>query len=308
MLHRLAFPTKHIAKSLSILTLIFTVALPAPSWAETVIEKVARTGVLTAGTRKDAIPFAYFNENEQWRGYSIDMLVLIKDELEKELGKEIVLELEEVTPENRIPMVMERKVDIVCGSTSFTWERDKFVDFSISYAVTGTRLLVKQGGSLGSPESLKEKRIGALPETINEQVIKLVQPQATLVSVKNGAEGLAALEQGKIDAFAWDGILLEGLRKTASNLDAYEVVPEEPYAREGIACMVPEGNSQFLDVVNYSLVKFMQGFVQGESQSVATFDQWFGEKGVIPVARQLVIDFFQGVIDSREQIRIPKSE
>ncbi|MDJ0577508.1 MAG: amino acid ABC transporter substrate-binding protein, partial [Xenococcaceae cyanobacterium MO_234.B1] len=90
--------------------------------------------------------------------------------------------------------------------------------------------------------------------------------------------------------------------------DAYEVVPEEPYAREGIACMVPEGNSQFLDVVNYSLVKFMQGFVQGESQSVATFDQWFGEKGVIPVARQLVIDFFQGIIDSREQIPIPKSE
>jgi len=266
MLHGLAFSAKGIAKSIPILTLIFTVALPAPSWAETVMEKVARTGVLTAGTRKDAIPFAYLNENEEWRGYSIDMLVFIRDQLEKELGKEIVLVLEEVTPENRIPMVVERKVDIVCGATSFTWERDKFVDFSISYAVTGTRLLVKQGGSLGSPESLKDKRIGALPETINEQVIKLVQPQATLVSVKNGAEGLAALEQGKIEAFAWDGILLEGLRKTASNPDAYEVVPKEPYTKEGIACMVPEGNSQFLDVVNYSLVKFMSIFDEHNQQ------------------------------------------
>ncbi len=308
MLHGLAFSVKGIAKSIPILTLIFTLALPAPSWAETVIEKVARTGVLLAGTRKEAIPFAYLNEKEEWRGYSIDMLVLIRDQLEKELGKKIVLELEEVTPENRIPMVVESKVDIVCGSTSFTWEREKFVDFSISYAVTGTRLLVKQGSSLGSPESLSNKRIGVLPKTINEQVIKLVQPQATSISVKNGAEGLAALEQGKIDAFAWDGILLEGLRKTASNPDAYEVVPKEPYTREGIACMVPEGNSQFLDIVNYSLVKFMQGFVEGKSQSVDIFEQWFGAKGVIPVERELVIEFFQDIIDSRAQIPIPKSE
>ena len=132
------------------------------------------------------------------------------------------------------------------------------IDFSISYAVTGTRLLVKQGSSLGSPESLINKRIGVLPKTINEQVIKLVQPQATVIAVKNGEEGLAALEQGKIEALAWEGILLEGLRKTVSNPDVYEVVPKEPYSREGIACMVPEGNSQFLDVVNYSLVEFMQ--------------------------------------------------
>ena len=308
MLHGLAFSAKRIAKSIPILSLIFTLALPTPSWAETVMEKVARTGVLTAGTRKDAIPFAYLNEKEDWRGYSIDMLVLIKDQLEKELGKEIVLELEEVTPENRIPMVVERKLDIVCGSTSFTWEREQFVDFSLSYAVTGTQLLVKQGSGLGSPESLSSKRIGVLPKTINEQVISLVQSQATLVSVKNSAEGLTALKLGKIDAFAWDGILLEGLRKTAPNLDAYKVVPKKPYTREGIACMVPEGNSQFLDVVNYSLVKFMQGFVEGKSKSVDIFEEWFGAKGVIPIERELVIEFFQGIIDSREQILIPKEE
>lgn len=294
--------------AIAILSILFTAALPTPSWAETVIEKVVRTGVLTAGTRKDAIPFAYVNENEEWRGYSIDMLVLIRDQLEKQLGKEIQLELEEVTPENRIPKVISGEVDIVCGSTSFTWERDRYIDFSISYAVTGTRLLTKKGSGLGSSESLKGKRIGAISKTINEQVIELVQPEATLVSFNNSAQGLAALEKGQIDAFAWDGILLEGLRKTTSNPDGFEVLPEKPYTREGIACMVPEGNSKFLDAVNYSLVKFMQGFVIGESKSVAILDRWFGQQGVIPINRELVLEFFQDIIDTREQIPISQGE
>ncbi|MGK7876512.1 MAG: amino acid ABC transporter substrate-binding protein [Xenococcaceae cyanobacterium] len=294
--------------AISILTLLFTVALPTPSWAETVMEKVTRTGVLTAGTRTDAIPFAYIKEDDEWLGYSIEMLVLIRDQLEKELNKEIALEFVAVTPEDRIPKVVSREVDIVCGSTSFTWEREKFVDFSISYAVSGTKLLVKKGSNLSSPESLIGKRIGAIPKTTNEQVIKLVQPQATLVSVKNGAEGLLALQQGQIDAFAWDDILLKGLRKTSSNPDAFAVVPEQPYNREGIACMLPEDGSKFRDLVNYSLVNFMQGFVIGDSRYVAIFDRWFGSTGVIPINRDLVIDFFQDVIDSREQIPIPKGD
>lgn len=38
------------------LGLLLPFLLPSPSWAETVVEKVARTGFLTVGTRFDAIP------------------------------------------------------------------------------------------------------------------------------------------------------------------------------------------------------------------------------------------------------------
>ncbi|BAZ12455.1 ABC transporter, binding protein component [Calothrix sp. NIES-4071] len=101
----------------------------------------------------------------------------------------------------------ERKVDIVCDASSFTWERDKLVDFSVSYAITGTHLLVKKDSTLGTAESLLGKRVGVLPQTTNEQVIRKVQPKAQLVNFKNRNEAYTALEQGKIDAFAADGIL-----------------------------------------------------------------------------------------------------
>jgi polar amino acid transport system substrate-binding protein len=187
---------------------------------------------------------------------------------------------------------------------TFTWNRDRYVDFSVSYGVTGTRLLVKKGSNLGTPESLVNRQIGVLENGSSESTIQVVQPQAKIVRFKTIGEGIAALEQGKIDAFGSDGVLLEGARQTLPNRDALEVVPNLPYAREGIACIVPENNSAFLDRVNFAIVKLMQGYVMGDKESVAIVDQWFGKDGVITIDNDLIKNYFQGVINSREQIKL----
>ncbi len=280
-------------------------SIPNLAHAETVMQKVARTGVLTAGTSKDAIPFAYADSQGQLVGYSVDMLVQIKEQLEKQLGKKIQLKLVPLLSDQRIPKVVKREVDIVCDASSFTWERDKQVDFSVSYAVTGTQLLVKKASILGTKESLLGKRIGVLPQTTNEQAIRRVQPKANLIYFKNRIEAYTALEQGKIDAFAADGILAEGWLQGQKNHDAYKIVPNRPFSREGIACMVPENNSKFLDSVNYSLINFMQGFINQKSRNVTIFDRWFGAKGTIFLnqdLRDLAVETMQLVIESRQEI------
>ncbi len=285
--------------------LILSALMPGVAGAETVMEKVARTGVLTAGTSKDALPFAYSDSQGKLTGYSVDMLTLIQQQLEKELGKKIQLKLVAVTPAARIPKIINRQVDIVCDASSFTWERDKKVDFSISYGVTGTQILIKKNSNLGSPESLINKRVGVLAGTTNEQAIKQIQPQVKLVYLNTRPEGFAALEQGKIDAFASDSILLEGWLQTAKNKDSFAIVPPRPYSREGIACMVPENNSKFLNSVNYSLVKFMQGFVNNNPKYVAIFDRWFGSQGAVYLnqdLRDLEIETMQLMIEFHEAI------
>jgi polar amino acid transport system substrate-binding protein len=285
--------------------LILSAIMPGVASAETVMEKVARTGVLTAGTSRDALPFAYSDSQGKLTGYSVDMLGLIQQQLEKETGKKIKLKLVAVTPSERIPKIINRQVDIVCDASSFTWERDKKVDFSISYGVTGTQILIKKNSNLGSPESLINKRVGVLSGTTNEQVIKQIQPQAKLVYLRTRPEGFVALEQGKVDAFASDSILLEGWLQTAKNQDSFAIVPPRPYSREGIACMVPENNSKFLNSVNYSLVKFMQGFVNNNPKYVAIFDHWFGYQGVVYLnrdLRDLAVETMQLMIEFHEAI------
>ncbi|QEI40706.1 Glutamate/aspartate periplasmic-binding protein [Dolichospermum sp. UHCC 0315A] len=305
--HLPAFTMSKIYKNIApvIFGLILSGLIPGVAKAETVMEKVARTGVLTAGTSKDALPFAYSDSQGKLTGYSVDMLTLIQQQLEKELGKKITLKLVAVTPAARIPKIINRQVDIVCDASSFTWERDKKVDFSISYGVTGTQILIKKETNLGSPESLINKRVGVLAGTTNEQSIKQIQPQSKLVYFKTRPEAFAALEQGKIDAFASDSILLEGWLQTAKNPDSFAIVPPRPYSREGIACMVPENNSKFLNSVNYSLVKFMQGFVNNNPKYVAIFDRWFGSQGAVYLnqdLRDLAVETMQLMIEFHEPI------
>jgi polar amino acid transport system substrate-binding protein len=290
--------------AITALSVVFSMSLSGAAWAETVMEKVARTGVLTAGTRTDFIPLSYINEKGELVGYSIDIINQIKGQLEQDLGRKITLQLVPVEIDQRIPKILTREVDLVCEDVTFTWERDRFVDFSLSYGITGTRVLAKRGSNLGTPESLAGKQIGVLENGTNEQTVRLLQPKAKLVTFKTVTDGIAALQEGKIDGFASDGVLLEGTRQTLPNRDALEVLPKAPYTREGIACMVPENNSAFLDRVNYAIVKLMQGYVVGDKNSVEIVDRWFGKNGVITIDHDLLKNYFQDVINSRQQIKL----
>ena len=291
------------------LGLVLILVLPRSSLAETVIEKVSRTGVLTVGTRIDIIPYAYVNDRQKLVGYSVDIVNLIKEELERQLQKKITIQtVVEETFEDRIPQIVKGEVDLAC-STAFTWERDKFVDFSVSYGISGVRLLAKRDSTIeNSAESLVGKRIGIAPYTISESTMKFIQPEAILVPIQDVDEGFKALQAGEIDAIAGDTLVLAGVVQR-DNPDLYKLRPLQPYARYGIACMMPENDSSFRDLVSYSLVKFMQGVLIEEKSSTDIIERWFGrQEGVVEVPPELIRDFFKNIVISHEQILLDNSE
>jgi len=293
------------AKTAAISLLSFgLLILPSSSAiAETVLEKIDRTGKFIAGTSKDALPFAYRNEDGELVGYSVDILNLILKQLETELERDLELELIALQPKERILELTDGDVDIICDASSFTWKRDREIDFSFSYSSTGTRLLAKTGNDFWDAASLKGKRIGAISKTTNEKSIRRAQPEAEIIIFQDRASGYAALQKGEIDAFASDGILLESWLYNSPNPENYQIMGD--YSREGIACMVAENNSQLLNVVNYSLVEFMQGFLNDRPEYVTIFEQWFGANGVLPLTqdlKSLMIDNMQLLIDFKDQI------
>ncbi|MCA2552816.1 MAG: extracellular substrate binding-like orphan protein GrrP [Microcystis sp. M04BS1] len=281
---------------------ILPMFLASASLAETVVEKVARTGFLTVGTRFDAIPYSYVNEKGELVGYSMDVLERIRKRLETRLGRPVTLQMVEANqPGEKINLIRSGEIDIAC-STAFTWERAKVVDFSISYSISGIRILAKKGSNLSTPQSLIGKRIALVPSSAAVDVIKLVQPQATIVTTYSTVEeAIEALKTGKIDAIAGDSISLAGtiLR---DNPKIYEIVPEEALANFGIACMVPENNSTFLDDVNYAIVKMMQDYITNDTATVSQIDRWFGSQGMVPIPPELLKGFFAFKVIEHAQI------
>jgi polar amino acid transport system substrate-binding protein len=293
-------------KSLSLVALsTLLVTLPVVANAETVMQKVARSGVLVAGTSEEAIPFAYRDKQGKLNGYSIDMLNLIRAQMEKETGRKVQLKLVPLPPADRVKKVVDRQVDIVCDFSSFTWARNRQVDFSLVYATTGTQLAVRKSGKLGTSEAFNGKRIGVLPGTTNELAVQRKLPKAKRVYFQTWAEGYQALDKGTIDAFAADSVLLEARLASTGKANLYNILPDRPLSQEGVACMVPEDNSKFLDTVNVALYRHMQGFVQGEQKSVQIFDRWFGANGAFPLTRDMrdvAIETMRLVVESREEI------
>lgn len=271
--------------------------------AESVIEKIARTGKFSAGTSKDALPFAYRNGEGELVGYSIDILQLITQQLETELNRDLELELTALEPKERIPQLQQGKVDIVCDASSFTWERDRLVDFSVSYNSTGTRLLTLKGQNFWDAESLVGKRVGALAQTTNEKAIRRAQPAAEIVIYPDREQAYQGLRKGEIDAFASDGILLESWLRTINDPEQFQIVGD--FSHEGIACMVAENNSDLLNTVNYAIVEFMQGYLEDKPEYVTIFERWFGSQGVLPLTQDqktITIDNMLLLLDFTDRI------
>jgi two-component system chemotaxis sensor kinase CheA len=78
-----------------VLALVLAVGAAAPALAQSpTLDKIGQSGVLTIGTRTGSPPFAYVNKENQWVGFSIDLVEqAVLPALAKKLGKEVKLEL-----------------------------------------------------------------------------------------------------------------------------------------------------------------------------------------------------------------------
>ncbi|EAZ91904.1 binding protein of ABC transporter component [Crocosphaera chwakensis CCY0110] len=284
------------------LSLITAFILPSRSLAETVIERVARTGILNVSTKVDLVPYAYVNDEDELVGYSVELIELIRETLAKEIGKDVQIKvIVDDTLDERISSLLNREVDIACDTT-FTWQRDRFVDFSLAYGISGIKVFVRENSNLSSRESFKNKRIAIIESVLSPESIKVIESQVTIVNVDSIEAGIKAVEDGEVDGFAFDGTILEGTRQTLTNPDAYKVVPDESYFKHGIACMVPEQDSTFLNLVNLTIGKMMDGYIRGDSHYVEMVNRYFGEEGIVPFEPARIKDFFEIIIITREQI------
>ena len=127
----------HKKLGLVLLALLLTVASQKTVWAGNILDRIKESGVITAGTRKNAVPFGYVNDKGEWVGYSLDILELIRKEAERQLKRPIQLKLVEVTPQDRLAKIKDGSIDIECSSTTFTWDREKEIDFSVSILPVG---------------------------------------------------------------------------------------------------------------------------------------------------------------------------
>ncbi len=296
-----------VKRSLIGFTSAILLLFPHTAFAESVLDRVSRTGELVAGTRTDAKPFAYLDDSDHWTGYSIELLEQIRAEVQRELRRPVQLKLVAINSSSKMMAQVEQsQVDLTCGSSSYSSNRDMDIDFSVGYFSTGTKLLIKPDNRLGS-----EFRIGVVDGTTNQQVLQHHFPIAQFITFENRTVGLEALRKGQIDGLGSDSILLETLRQSLPEVERqnYEVFPAtEGYSPETYACMLPQGDAEFKTVVDTALLQFMQAVVNHVPSATAVIAPWFGEAGIIPSEEPSLLAFFRHQVTTYQSILQPPSE
>lgn len=261
-----------------VLILTLVVALAAvPALAQDTLDKIKSSGVLTIGTRTGSPPFAYVNKNNEWVGFSIDLVeMLVKPEVEKAVGRPVKVEKKESTPPTRIPLLSSNAVDLIAGTMTDTPQRRESVDFSLTFFYTGAQFMVKKGSPIKGVNDIGGKRIATQQGSTNEKILREKYPQAQLRAFPDQPAAFQALLQGQVDAYTNDGIQLWGVRAKAPKPEEWQVVgafySEEPY---GMA--LRKGDAKFKQVVDAGL---RRGFESGAYFDI--YERWFGPKGEVP--------------------------
>src|SRR5438128_5243232 len=120
-------------KSSRIFLFVTAITLVFPAGAQTLtgtLAKIRDSGAITIGYRESSIPFSYLDEKQQPIGYSMDLCMRVVDAVKQELKMPgLKVNLQPVTSANRIPQLQAGNIDIECGSTTNSNERQKQVAF-----------------------------------------------------------------------------------------------------------------------------------------------------------------------------------
>jgi glutamate/aspartate transport system substrate-binding protein len=266
------------------------------------LANIKKTHVVHLGYRESSPPFSFLDQANRPIGYSLELCEAVVDEIGVEVDDpNLKIEYVKVTSDDRIQAVLDKKIDLECGSTTANAERAKQVAFSPLMFVAGTKLMVPKAGGVQSVTDLKGKTVVVTKGTTNEQAMHNADKKFSLglniVTSPDHEQSYQMLVDGKADAFATDDILLYGLIVRHKSQDKFRVTGDflsyDPY---GI--MFRKGEPQLSALVERTFRKLGSGH-----DLIPLYNKWFvarlptGERMNVSISPQLE-DAFKAMDDS----------
>ena len=240
------------------------------------LKKIRDAKSITLGYRADSPPFSFTGPDGQPAGYSLVLCKRVSESLEPSLGGSLAIKWVAVTSANRFDQVTGGAIDLECGNTTVTLSRQERVDFSNLTFVDGGGVLVLAESNLNRLADLAGKTIAVKPGTTTETSLKAALKDklidAKVVTVKDEAEALGALNEKRIDGYAADRIVLVG-NVIRARADIKYTLIQDDFSFEPYALMMRR-DPAFRLAVNRAL---SQVYRSGAIKEI--FDRWLAPLG-----------------------------
>lgn len=199
------------------------------------LDKIQKRGRLVIGVKDNLSLLGFRDRSGNLAGLEIDIA--------RELAKELNMPIELVPLKNRdrLSALQDNQVDLAIAQITVTTNRSRLVDFSLPYYTDSTIAIAKRGTT--SQELKRPVAIGVLKNSAAIAVIQSQFPKAAIIGASFYADGLDALQAGKVKAFVGDR---SSLAEWLKDHPDYEIIGQ-PLAVHSLAIALPRG-LQHLDL------------------------------------------------------------
>lgn len=225
-------------------------------------EKLLSEGTLVVAMSGEFQPFSHF-EGDQLTGFDYDIGAAI--------AQEMGLELETKTGafDSLIQGVKSDRYDVLIASMTPTEERDKQVDFTDPYYLSGATVFVPNDSDCQDPTQMESPAIGVASGTTYETFLNDEDWVGEIRTFTSDITALEDTEVGRLDAAMTDRLV--GLYQIDQAERDLRVCGEPLYTEEP-AFAVREGNTELRDELNEALAAIIDDGTYGEISQ-----KWFGQ-------------------------------
>jgi glutamate transport system substrate-binding protein len=223
-------------------------AIPKGSW----MAKVRERGTLRVGGTDSGALFSQRNPmSGKLEGFDAGLSQMLAKYI---IGKPST-KLSLTTVATRETMLQNGTVDTVFATYTITPERAKKVAFAGPYYESGDAILVKKdNGDIKTVDDLNGKTVATEANSTAALAVKKYAPKAKTLLFQEDGECVAAVKQGRADAYVLDqGILLSD----AVNDDSVKVVGQ-PFTKEPYGIGLPKDDPEAKKFVDSWLKKIMK--------------------------------------------------
>jgi glutamate/aspartate transport system substrate-binding protein len=231
---------------------------PPLAVASNTLRKIQASGVIVIGHRVGSVPFSYLDANLQPIGYSMDLCRAVVDAVKVQLKvPDLKVKLVAVTSATRIPMVANGSVDLECGITTNTQERQKQVAFSVTTFVAQSRLLAKKVNNIRQLADLRGRPVVSTVSTTSIARLNEINAQQQLgmriLAGKDDPDSFLFVQSDRAVAYAMDDVLLYALIARSPRPQDYSV-SDEALSVEPYGIMLGKDDPEFKRLVDEAIV------------------------------------------------------
>lgn len=238
------------------------------------LAKLRNSGVITLGHRTTLLPFSFVDAQMRPTGYTVELCQRVVEALRRQPGLEhLEIRFLPVTSGTRMALVANGSVDLECGATTNTAERQKSVSFSLTYFVAESRILSRRSDPVDDIEGLRGRTVASTIGTTSIQLLQELNggPELRLriLGGLDDVDSFRLIETGQASAYVMDDSLLRGQLVSARNPGQYQLSAQalsvEPYG-----LTLPPADPGFKRLVDEALREI---YASGEVKRL--YERWF---------------------------------